>query len=615
LGLSVRSVLFCVLVFVVVYLWVQPKLIYHDQGQFMKGRIYVPGMKLFEDLPAYPGKPVEYVGARLSQWYYYSLSGAVIITMVAWLLCVETEKFITALGAEGLRPLRFVPPILLFVQYGRYYHYLDETLAILTALLFLYLYIRIPLRSDGLRFNVFLLFSALVYAAAVESYPVFVVLCGIFEIVKRKCRLVGLLCFVSVLLVPYITGKFIFGLHLKDAYRWLSFYPADADVGEVILVLSFFLFFPLAGFLCVLWGFVSQKTKLRTKKSKRTKNSLEHRRRNKLVPVLKTAVLLVVTGAIFFLTCKTVERNHRRIDYFAVYNMWDELLREVHELPVQEYDMFICHDVNRALYHTGRLLYDMFSYPQHYSGLLLTAKSGNDAWMIVREWVKRSATLYEVGHINEAENTATEAFVNMNYYPICLKRLVLINIVKGRTEVARAFLQVLKKDFIYRDWANGYLEKLQTDPLLSNDEQIQQLRSFMLTEDSVERTTPRDFFLNNKQNRLAFEYLIAFCLLTEQYAPVARSVRYLDNFDYPKGLIPRHLEEAILLYTAMSGNVVDLHGRQINPGTIRRFEEFAQRTEYYIQSRQNGAEALAKDFGDTYYYYYYYLLDRSESNE
>ena len=609
--MSVRSALFFILLFVVVYLWIEPNLIYHDLGQFMAGRIYVPGMKFFADLPAYPGKAVEYLGARLSQYYYYSWAGALIIAVVAWLLCLGTEKFITALDAEKLRPLRFVPAILLLVQYGRYYHCLDDSLGILTALLLLYFYIRIPLQADGLRFAVFLLFSGLIYASAAESYPVFVVLCGVFEIFKRKCGLVGCLCFLSVLLVPYVGGKFIFGLHLADSYRWLSFYPLGADTSEVVLVFSFFLFFPVAGVLCALLGLFSQKGKSHTNRRGRTRKFLEYCRRSKLVWVLETISLLVVTVSIFLLTCDGITRKHRRIDYFATYNMWEELLREVRQLPLEQYDMFVCHDVDRALYHTGRLLYDMFSYPQHHTHLLLTAGKSNNAVMIAREWVKRSAILYELGHINEAENAASEALVNLNYYPISLQRLALINMVKQRTDVARTFLQVLKKDFLYEDWAETYLEKLQGDPLLSNDKQIQRLRSFMLAEDSVESTTPRELFLKNQNNRMAFEYLMAFCLLTEQYEPVVRSIKHLDNFDYPKGQIPRHLEEVVLLYTALSGNVVELHGRQIDGNTVRRFQEFVRRSKYNIQNRQTGAETMAKDFGDTYYYYYYYLSGKS----
>jgi len=112
---------------------------------------------------------------------------------------------------------------------------------------------------------------------------------------------------------------------------------------------------------------------------------------------------------------------------------------------------------------------------------------------------------------------------------------------------------------------------------------------------------------------MAFEYLMAFLLLTGQHTAVAHSIGYLDNFDYPQGRIPRHLEEAILLYMAMTGKKVDLHGRQINAGTVRRFGKFMQHFQRRKHDLQTAAKTLEKEFGDTYYYFYFFLSDTSES--
>ena len=610
--LLIRTSLFFILFALLLYLWVEPKLIYHDFDQLRAGRIYAPGMTVFSDFQSYPGKLVDYLGARLSQFFYFSWAGTLIITALAGFLCLAADKLIITFGAKKLRPLRFIPPIVILAQYGRYYHCLHQYIAISIALLLLYIYIKIPLLTSSLRLIVFLIFSAVVYATAVQSFIVFVSLCIIFELFRRKSKLTGLLCFLSALVVPFIAGKFIYGLQLQDAYHWLSFYPTEGDEREVILVFAFFLFFPVVALISVFSVFLPQKTRSRTKKAKQKQGFLEYYLRSRLVKLLQTLALLGLTIGTFFFTYNKFGRINRRIDYFATYSMWPDLLDEVNKLPVEQYDMFVCHDVNRALFHTGRLLYDMFSYPQHYAALLLTAERRQSDQFVMVEWVKRCATLYDVGHINEAENSATEAYVNMNYYPVCLQKLAMISLVKGRVEVARTFLQLLKKDFLYKNWADKYLGKLETDPLLSNDEEIQRLRSFMLDKDSVAKTTPQDFFLRNQNNKLAFEYLIAFCLLTEQYSAAANSIKYLDNFNYPKGLIPRHLEEAILLFTARTGTVVDLHGRKISADTLRRFEDFMRFSEYYKQNPQAGAEALAKKFGDTYYYYLMYKSELFE---
>jgi len=322
---------------------------------------------------------------------------------------------------------------------------------------------------------------------------------------------------------------------------------------------------------------------------------------------LQTLALFVLTSGVIWLSYDPIARGNQRIDYFIRHKMWDELLQQSRQSLDQNYDIFLCHDVSRALYHSGRLLHDMFLYPQHYTGLLLTQDKSFPQQLMVQRWVKISNTLYELGHINEAENASYEALSTLGYYPEGLQRLALINIIKGQTDAARTFLYALSKDVLYEDSAKQYLQRLETDPLLSKDEEIQRLRSFMLVEDGIKKTTPKDLLEKNKHNRMAFEYLMAFILLTGQHNAIAHNIGYLDNFNYPQGRIPRHLEEAVLLYEAMTNQKADLHGRRINTATIRRFQGFMQLFQGYKRDLHSAAKALEKEFGDTYYYFYFFL--------
>jgi hypothetical protein len=607
----VRSTLFFILFFLVVYFWVDPTLIYHSSKQYLFSKIYIPGMNTFADLPPYPGQAAEHLAARLSHLYYYSWAGALIITIVAWLLCFGTGRLLSRLGANKLQPLRFVPPILLLIQYCRYYHYLDENLSILIALLFIYIYMRLPLLRDGFRFIIFLFLSAIMFTLAIKAYIVFVLLCGTFELINRRRWLIAALYVLSALIIPSVVVRCLFDMDLIMPYRnMLPFHPKAPD-SELPYALSIFLFFPVVGLGCVFHRLFSFKDRNVWLKSRRLNKFLDYYRKSRLKWTCDTLVLLTTASVAVFLGCDNIARRHRRIDYFAFRRMWNELLSEVDKLPQQYYDTFVCHDVNRALYHTGRLLYDMFSYPQHHSGLLLSPKTSLEGRTLVRQLVKSSNTLYELGHINMAENCTSEALAVMNYYPEGMQRMALINIVKGQTQAARVYLSALSKDFLYEDWAKSLLSRLEKDPLLSTDEQIRRTRSFMLLKDSTEKTTPKDLLMRNEHNQMAFEYLMAFCLLTNQYTPVARSVAFLDNFDYPKGRIPTHMEEALMLYTVMTGQTVDLKGRMITAGAARRFEEFWQQGRQYGDNIKAAVKELKKDFGDTYYYYY--LLSESES--
>ena len=625
-GRAIRSLIFFVLFFLFVYLWIDPKLIYHGHGQSIIYPICTSEVSVFEDYPAFPGKAAMYMAARLPHYYYYSWAGALIITGIAGLLCIGTDKFITTVGGGRLRWLRFVPAIFLLAQHGRYYPFLlAENLALLIALLLLYLYTRTPLHGAASRLVMFMVFSAVMYATAVQLYLVFVLMCVSVEFFNKRRVNADLLCLFSALLIPYLVNTFVFELKPFEAYGLILSYPSQLGLKSGILVFSFFSFFPMVGFGCGLRQLFAEKRKsgrgkstprkpMRHKsvrgESGRKRKSLEYRHKSKLIWAMETLTLLIVTAGAVWLTCNHTARQNQRIDYFARHKMWDKLLQQARFL--RDYDMFICHDVNRALYHTGRLLYDMFVYPQHYTGLLLTPKERLPDYVMMHIWVKSSNTLYELGDINRAERASYEALVNLVYYPEGLKRLALINIIKGQTGAARIFLYALSKDFLYEDLAKQYLKRLETDPLLTKDDQIQRIRSFMLVQDGISETTPMDLLEKNKDNHMAFEYLMAFCLLTGQHAGVARSIGYLDNFDYPKGQIPRHLAEAILLYTALTGKRPDLHDRRINPDTAQRFGQFMQRFQRHKYNMQTAAQILEREFGDTYYYFYFFLLDKSE---
>jgi hypothetical protein len=62
----------------------------------------------------------------------------------------------------------------------------------------------------------------------------------------------------------------------------------------------------------------------------------------------------------------------------------------------------------------------------------------------------------------------------------------------------------------------------------------------------------------------------------------------------------------------MTGKKVDLHGRQINAETVRRFQKFMQLFQRHKLDLQTAAKTMEEEFVDTYYYFYFFLLDRSE---
>ena len=105
---------------------------------------------------------------------------------------------------------------------------------------------------------------------------------------------------------------------------------------------------------------------------------------------------------------------------------------------------------------------------------------------------------------------------------------------------------------------------------------------------------------------MAFEYFMAYCLLEGQIGRFAKHLHCLNDFDYPE--IPRHFEEAMLVYNQIAGaGGITLPGKNISEQTIRKFKNFNR-----IRSKYKGNTAAARGelikYRDTYWFYglYYY---------
>jgi hypothetical protein len=320
----------------------------------------------------------------------------------------------------------------------------------------------------------------------------------------------------------------------------------------------------------------------------------------KLKLALESVLLLVIAGSIVFLSRNENHRARFKVDYYAYHKMWPELLTTAQQYPKYP---FIAHAVNRALFHVGRLGYDMFSWPQHPDHLFLSDQKYK--WMY---WQIFDVFL-DIGVINVAENALTECLEGLGDRPMVLQRLALINMVKDNLGSARIYLGKLSKSLFHAKWANKYLELLQTDPDLSTDKYIQHLRSSYLDKDCLTHELLMEKTLlglleMNRQNRMAFEYLMARYMLNRQLSKLVQNLERLQDFDYRQ--LPTHYEEAILIYISGTKKPINLKGFQPNPNKRQQFKNFLGILSRYDGDKQAASKELVKKFRNTYFYYYVY---------
>ncbi len=220
--------------------------------------------------------------------------------------------------------------------------------------------------------------------------------------------------------------------------------------------------------------------------------------------------------------------------------------------------------LHRALYHLGRLSEDLFSFTNRVMETPLPPLDNGLPGMQAQ-----AETLFELGLVNDAEHYAHEALELEGAHPEILRLLADINTVKNRPKAARVFLNVLAQVPFQQKEAKARLESLLSDPQGNSLTNLSLVRSRMLTNDLPHEGLPAEPLLvllphYNPRNRMAFEYLMLHLLLGSNLEKAVNRLSQLDSFGYTR--IPRHYEEALLLYQTPQGLAGDSPGTRSAPG-------------------------------------------------
>jgi hypothetical protein len=617
IGGASRGLIFFALFYLYLWLGVDLRLMYHGAGVITNFPVFYKGWAFFVTFLSHPGGPLEYLSAFLSQLFYYSWAGALVVTVQAWLLSVCIDYLLRAVSLPRIRWIRFIPPILLLVLYTRYAYHFPTILAFLTAMLLVCLYLKMTFSQTAILgcIGTFLSLSIILYYLAGGAFLLFAVVCAIYELLFRSRWKTGLFYLLSVAVIPYVVGLLIFGVSIIDAYcnmlpfSWKILYY-EARKREVIIVYLLYLILPLTLIVFGLLQILGKRlhfVKNLTKKKHRNKLSKlllkifsRYRHSPKLRWAIESLLLLVIAGSAVFFSRNDNLRTRFKVDYYAYHKMWPELLTSAQHNPDNP---FIAQAVNRALYHIGRLGYDMFSWPQHPDYLFLSDKKYK--WM---GWQIFDVYL-DLGLVNMAENALTNCLEGLGDRPMVLQRLAFINMVKENYDSARIYLGALGKTLFDAGWANYYLARLKSDPNLSEDKEIQRLRSLRLEKDFGYTTVTVEKLLlqlleKNRQNRMAFEYLMAWYMLNKHLGKLVQNIERLKDLGYLK--LPTHYEEASLIYVYGTGKPLNLGGYQPNPQLRQRIEDFSRLLSSYGADKQAAFKELSKNFRNTYFFYYIY---------
>jgi len=322
-----------------------------------------------------------------------------------------------------------------------------------------------------------------------------------------------------------------------------------------------------------------------------------------------------------------------KMDYFRSEKMWEQVLHEAKNVwPEDQWflrfemfsrtnldlALFLNHDINRALYHKGYLLDNMFQYPQKPQALFLhklkniNKRSAHDWHQETRRFMD---LVFEMGRVNAAERMAHEILQETGDHPSTLRMFAEINIVKNQNNAARVFLGYLSRlrnNPPGQKWAEYMLGYLEDKGEFPPNERLDRIRSLNVRRDSIIiwPSVPyvmEELLASNPNNRMAFEYLMAHYLVSSNVWEIASSIGRFRALGYER--LPVHIQEAVLLFTVKYGMQVDLYDYKIDQNTSRIFDTM-------MQSSEGAEEFIRKSAGDPQYrnsYYYHYFNIRPVS--
>jgi len=609
---KLRSTMFFLLFYLFLSVYVDLRLLYYVTG----ATAGISGFPcewsyLFETL-SLPGGLVRYISVFLTQFFMFRWIGPVVVVLQVWVIALCIDRIVKNCDGKWFGWVRYVPGIVILFFYTSYVYHFETTMAMLVVFGLFNLYITVSSEKWQTSLVWFVVLIVISYYFAAAGSLLFVVLCSIYELVVKKHGITGLGCLVFGAAIPLLIGVYGFRVSHIEAYSelmpWSWRITSDDLLNRMIPWL--YAMYGSVPVCLLLMGFLKKSecaetiSKRKSKKdNKKSRQKMWRVGSDKSGGVIKwivsTAVLLGVAGGGAYYFANDQLRTLYQIEYYRGEGNWEKVLELANKQPGQ---LLSIQARNQALYHLGRFADEMFNYLQHPDGLMLSHAAFDKSY-----WHKYDLYI-DLGLIGQADEVLTESMVSFGDNPFILKKLALVNLISGKSQTASVYLGALQKRLFFGKWAQEYLVKLESDPELRSDNEIQRLRSLIPKEEDGRFLASPEVQLraqieNSSKNKMAFEYLLALYMLRGKIWDFAEVAGRIEEYDYEN--VPVAFEEAILLNNKYNKKTISLKKLKIRDETQRRFDEFIAVTIRY-RTKNAAQSELASRFRNTYMYYYFY---------
>ena len=528
-----------------------------------------------------PGGLADLIGRFLTQFFLYAWAGATILAAVLVSIQLLTYKVLQTTSKEMLTyVLSFIPALLFCCFFSDEYALMSAPIALIIVL-GIFLLIRC-IKSDNLRLGISVISIPITYMLAGAFVLPYAFLLCIFELQKEiSLRSIVISCILALTAVvtPLAWHQFVH-LSLAQLYAGPHYYRNPEETPQwawyAMCVVPLLMMLP-----------------------KRIKQWCS--RRGTTVFLFAWVVLMSIGGVVFNSLQSQQKEDTMAYDFMARHALWNRIIQKAQDRAPKNQVSVVA--LNLALAERGLLTEGMFEFPQNgINGLLPNFATDCFSPLVTAE------AFYRLGLINTAQRfvfEAQEAIPDFQKSARCYKRLAETNLINGAYDVAKKYLIALRKTLFYRSWAIETLDLLSKNDAVEAHPEYGNLRKMRCTQDyffggnTLHQILARQL-QSNPQNRKAFEYLEAACLLAKD---VEKAVNYYSlggNLGYKT--IPNAIQQAMLLNWSQNHKMSDPIPAYFQENLVQGFKNFHMT----LQASNGNPESVQRSFGKTYWSYYYF---------
>ncbi len=545
-------------------------------------QLFLTDTGYFQERMSVPGGLADYIGEFLTQFYFVPVLGACILALLSVALQVMVWLLARRNGANSAYyPLSFIPSLMLWAYMGDENVLLSFNVALLLALAIMLFYHQVS-GNEGfprymLRKVAFILTVPLIYWLIGPCVLMVVAYVAFYELSKHRSLgslafgTIGIVYAVAVVLLCARSLQYpLFNLFVGiNYYRYPVYQPGMQTAIEAVATLL-----PL---LLPLLPAVQKTVR---------------------VALVSIAVLVVGGWWVMGHSFDPLKYNLIEYDFLVRTRQWGKIIEKAErQQPTRPFDVSC---VNLALAMQGQLSDRLFDFFQNGAEGLFPSFQRD-----MTSPLPPCETFYWLGMVNDAERyafEAQEAIPNHRKSGRLTRRIIECNIINGHHEVAMKYLRMLERTVFYRKWAKEQKAiikagKVNEDPVYGRLRSFRQKKQDFLFSDTEMDQMLGLLFVQNYDNRMAFEYLMCYELLQ----------RDLERFNayYPLGKyakfnrIPTAYQQALVMQWTQQHGSFEGMPWSIEPATCNMLTQFVN---LYMKN-QNDPSLSAPPFGNTFWSY------------